>query len=171
MWFVLFSIWFFFSWKLKENKYSKFGTNLDTLSSVKYDMKSTKISKLTIKTALISVVRIIVNIKQKRGVTTSFFPMQPLTFFLRSYIVYSERTDLSIASTETKYINQNTKTQIIFLITFDFCRHFKEKTFLFSFCFLVKVYKKVVKFSFKQQKIFWVLVFGFMYLVLVDAMD
>ena len=34
-----------------------------------------------------------------------------------------------------------------------------------------KVYKKVVKFSFKRQKIFWVLVFGFMYLVLVDAMD
>jgi hypothetical protein len=33
------------------------------------------------------------------------------------------------------------------------------------------VYEKVVKFSFKQQKIFWVLVFGFMYLVLVDAMD
>ena len=44
MWFVLFSIWFFFSWKLKENKYSKFGTNLDTLSSVEYDMKSTIIS-------------------------------------------------------------------------------------------------------------------------------
>ena len=41
MWFVLFSIWFFFSWKFKENKYSKFGTNLDTLSSVEYDMKST----------------------------------------------------------------------------------------------------------------------------------
>ena len=35
----------------------------------------------------------------------------------------------------------------------------------------INVYKKVVKFSFKQQKIFWVLVFGFMYLVLVDAMD
>ena len=31
----------FFSWKLKENKYSKFGTNLDTSSSVEYDMKST----------------------------------------------------------------------------------------------------------------------------------
>ena len=33
------------------------------------------------------------------------------------------------------------------------------------------MYKKVVKFSFKRQKIFWVLVFSFMYLVLVDAMD
>ena len=78
--------------------------------------------------------------------------------------------DQSIASTKIKYIKLKTKTQILFLITFDFCIHFKEKTF-FSFCFLVKVYKKVVKFSFKRQKIFWVLVFGFMYLVLVDAMD
>ena len=47
---------------------------------------------------------------------------------------------------------------------------------MYTLCFLVasvklKVYKKVVKFSFKQQKIFWVLVFSFMYLVLVDAMD
>ena len=33
------------------------------------------------------------------------------------------------------------------------------------------MYKKVVKFSFKRQKIFWVLVFSFMYLLLVDAMD
>ena len=33
------------------------------------------------------------------------------------------------------------------------------------------MYKKVVKFSYKRQKIFWVLVFSFMYLVLVDAMD
>ena len=33
------------------------------------------------------------------------------------------------------------------------------------------MYKKVVKFSFKRQKIFWVLVFSFMYLVLVDAID
>ena len=80
--------------------------------------------------------------------------------------------DLSIGSIETKYIKLNTKTPI-FLIIFDFCIHFKEN-FFFSFCFFVthiKVYKKVVKFSFKQQKIFWVLVFGFMYLVLVDAMD
>ena len=35
----------------------------------------------------------------------------------------------------------------------------------------VKVYKKVVKFSFTQQKKFWVLVFSFMYLVSVDPMD
>ena len=47
---------------------------------------------------------------------------------------------------------------------------------MYARCFLlgrqaVKVYKKVVKFSFKQQKIFWVLVFSFIYLVLVDAMD
>ena len=48
----------------------------------------------------------------------------------------------------------------------------KRKLF-FSFCFLVapiKVYKKVIKFSFKQQKEIWVLVFSFMYLVLVDPM-
>ena len=80
--------------------------------------------------------------------------------------------DQSIASTKTKYIKLNTKTHF-FSITFDFCIHFK-RDFFFSFCFLVtpvKVYKKVVKFSFKQQKIFWVLVFSFMYLVLVDATD
>ena len=35
----------------------------------------------------------------------------------------------------------------------------------------VKVYKKIVKFSFKQQKIFWVLAFSFMYLVSVDPMN
>jgi len=33
------------------------------------------------------------------------------------------------------------------------------------------VYKKVVKFSFQQQKIFGVLVFSLMYLVSVDPMD
>ena len=33
------------------------------------------------------------------------------------------------------------------------------------------MYKKVVKFSFTQQKIFWVLVFSFLYLVSVDPMD
>ena len=38
-------------------------------------------------------------------------------------------------------------------------------------CRPVKVYKKVVKFSFKWQKIFWVLVLIFMYLDLVDATD
>ena len=82
--------------------------------------------------------------------------------------------DQSIASTKTKYIKLNTKTQIFLKITFDFCIHFKRENFFFSFCFLVapvKVYKKVVKFSFKRQKIFWVLIFSFMYLVLVDATD
>ena len=33
------------------------------------------------------------------------------------------------------------------------------------------MYKKVVKFSFKQQKIIWVLVFSSIYLVLVDAKE
>ena len=33
------------------------------------------------------------------------------------------------------------------------------------------MHKKVVKFSFTQQKIFWVLVFSFMYLVSVDPKD
>ena len=33
------------------------------------------------------------------------------------------------------------------------------------------MYKNVIKISFTQQKIFWVLVLSFMYLVLVDAMD
>ena len=59
--------------------------------------------------------------------------------------------DLSIGSTETNYIKLNTKTQF-FKITFDFCIHFKKETF-FSICFLVphvKVYKKVIEFSFKQ---------------------
>ena len=53
--------------------------------------------------------------------------------------------DLSIGSTETKYIKLNTKTQIISLTTFDFCIHFQRENFFFSFCFLVppvKVYKK-----------------------------
>ena len=63
------------------------------------------------------------------------------------------------------FVNSNRwsiKFSSIFLITIDFCIHFKEKTFFFSFCFLVapiKVHKKVVKFSFKRQKTFWVLVF------------
>ena len=82
--------------------------------------------------------------------------------------------DLSIGFTETKYIELNTKTQFFF-ITFDFCTHFKKENFFFSFCFLVspvKVYKKVVKFSFTYKtKNIWVLVFSFMYLVSVDPMD
>ena len=77
--------------------------------------------------------------------------------------------DLSIGSTETKYIKLDTKTQIFFN-NIQLFIYFKRE----NFCFLVapvKVYKKVVKFSFKRQKIFWVLVFSFMYLVLVHAMD
>ena len=47
---------------------------------------------------------------------------------------------------------------------------------MYTLCFLVasvklKVYKKVIKFSFKQQKIIWVLVFSSIYLVLVDAKE
>ena len=70
-----------------------------------------------------------------------------------------------------KNIKLNTKTQFFFNNIQLLCT---LKNFFFSFCFLVapvKVYKKVVKFSFKRQKIFWVLVFSFIYLVLVDAMD
>ena len=81
--------------------------------------------------------------------------------------------DLSIGSTETKYIKLNTKTQFL-KTTFDFCIHFKKENIFFSFCFLVplvKVYKKVAKFSFTQQKMFQILVFSFMYLVSVDPMD
>ena len=68
--------------------------------------------------------------------------------------------DLSIGSTKTKSIKLNTKTQFFFIIAFDFCIHFKKENF-FSFGFFVppvKVHKKVVKFSFTQQKIIWVLV-------------
>ena len=51
--------------------------------------------------------------------------------------------------------------------------HFKKENFFFSFCFVppVKVYKNAFKFLFTQQKIVWVLVFSFMYLVSVDPMD
>ena len=81
--------------------------------------------------------------------------------------------DLSIGSTETKYIKLNTKTQF-FKINVTFVYTLKKKTSFFSFCCLVplvKVYKKVAKFSFTQQKMFWILVFSFMYLVSVDPMD
>ena len=66
-------------------------------------------------------------------------------FFKRQMVSY----DLSIGSTETKYIKLNTKTQFFF----------NDIQLLYTLCFLaapvkVKVYKKVVKFSFKQQKIF-----------------
>ena len=51
----------------------------------------------------------------------------------------------------------------------------KKKTFFSPSVFLSPLfkamYKKVVKFSFTKQKIFWVLVFSFMYLVSIDPMD
>jgi hypothetical protein len=65
-----------------------------------------------------------------------------------------KHSDQSIASTKTKYIKLNTRTPI-FLITFNFCIHFKRENFFFSFFFLVapvKVYKKVVTFSIKTTK-------------------
>ena len=73
--------------------------------------------------------------------------------------------DLSIGSTETKYIKLNTKT-------FDFCIHFKRENFFSPSVFLSPLSKctKQEKFSFKQKKIFWVLVFSFIYLVSVDPM-
>ena len=81
--------------------------------------------------------------------------------------------DQSIASTKTKYIKLNTKTQNIFcrlnenLMTFLYTltgttRKQKEKK-VFSF----KVYTKVECYFLKN----WVLAFSIMYLVLVDAMD
>ena len=42
--------------------------------------------------------------------------------------------DQSIESTKTKYIKLNTKTQIFFKITFNFCIHFKRENFFFSKC-------------------------------------
>ena len=83
--------------------------------------------------------------------------------------------DQSITSTKTKYIKLNTKTQNIFcrlnenLMTFLYTlsgakRKQKEK----KKSFLFKVYTKVECY---YKKRIWVLVFGFMYLVLVDAID
>ena len=46
----------------------------------------------------------------------------------------------------------------------------KKKSPSVFFSSLFTVYKKVAKFSLTQQKIFWVLVFGIMYLVLVYPM-
>ena len=45
-------------------------------------------------------------------------------------------------------------------MTFDFFIHLKKKTFFSPSVLLFKVYKKVLKFSLTQQKIFWVLVFS-----------
>ena len=67
-----------------------------------------------------------------------------------------------------------TKTQNIFcrlnenLTTFLYT--LKEKTFFFLLLFSCPPCQ-VVKFSFKRQNIFWVLVFSFIYLVLVHATD
>ena len=50
----------------------------------------------------------------------------------------------------------------------------EKKTYFSPSVFLsppVKVYNKAVKFSFTQQRMFWVLVFSFMYLVSLDPMD
>ena len=72
--------------------------------------------------------------------------------------------DLSIGSTETKYIKLNTKTQIYFVITFDFCIHFKKKNFFSPFVFLSplsKCIKKSSNFHLNDKKYF-----GFPYLVL-----
>ena len=80
--------------------------------------------------------------------------------------------DLSIASTTTKYIKLNAKTQNTFcrlnenLTTFSYTDRGDKKTKgekKVSF----KVYTKVECY----QKKIWVLVFSFLYLVLVDAMD
>ena len=71
--------------------------------------------------------------------------------------------DLSIGSTETKFTKLNTKTQNIFCCLNEHLTTLlytlKKKTSVSSLP-LFKVYKKVVKFSFTQQKIFWVLVFS-----------
>ena len=73
-------------------------------------------------------------------------------------------SDQSIGSNKTKYIKLNTKTQNIF------CR-FNENltTFLYTLTGATKN-KSVYKSRMLLKKI-WVLVFSFMYLVLVDAMD
>ena len=88
---------------------------------------------------------------------------------------FSDSFDLSIGSTETKYIKLNTKTQNIFccvnenLTSFLYTltggtRKLKEKKKVFFF----KVYTKV---ECDYKKIIWVLLFSFMYLVSVDPMD
>ena len=81
--------------------------------------------------------------------------------------------DLSITSTKTRYIKLNTKTQNIFC-------HLNENltTFLYTLTGATRKQKEKKKFSLlkclqKWNVILkkWVLVFSFMYLVLVDAMD
>ena len=55
--------------------------------------------------------------------------------------------DLSIGSTETKYIKLNTKTQIISLTTFDFCIHFQRENFFTPSVFLSPLSKCIKKSS------------------------
>ena len=81
--------------------------------------------------------------------------------------------DLSIALTKTKYIKLNTKTQNIF------CRLNENlTTFLYTLIGATRKQKEKKVFPLKCiqksnviKKRIWVLVFGFMNLVLVDAMD
>ena len=71
--------------------------------------------------------------------------------FSLKFITY----DLSIGSTETKYIKLNSKTQFFF-ITFDFCIHFKRENFfllLFSYPPLSKCIEKLSNFHFKTKNI------------------
>ena len=76
----------FFSWKLKENKYSKFGTNLDTLSSVEYDMKSTMVKNLP------------------TAVTFEFFSIISKAVFGR-IISVSEQIESKFSSTDPDFLN------------------------------------------------------------------
>ena len=66
--------------------------------------------------------------------------------------------DLSIGSTETKYIKLNTKTQIYFVVTFDFCINFRKENFFFSTFFfsspLSKCIKKLSNFHLHNKKYF-----------------
>ena len=81
--------------------------------------------------------------------------------------------DQSIASTKTKYIKLNTKTQNIF------CRLNENlTTFLYTLTGATRKQKEKKKFSLLKciqklnviKKRIWVLVFSFMYLVSVDQM-
>ena len=81
--------------------------------------------------------------------------------------------DQSIAWTKTKYIKLNTKTQNIFWRLNE-----NLTTFLYTLTGATRKQKEKKKFSLLKCiqksnviKKNWVLVFSFMYLVLVDAMD
>jgi len=96
-----------------------------------------------------------------------------LTNFELSIFLF-KTTDLSIASTKTKYIKLNTKTQNIF------CRLNENlTTFLYTLTGATRKQKEKKKFSLLKciqksnviKRKIWVLVFSFMYLVLVDVMD